>query len=190
MFLSGVTYVEGTEGLPAFTIAKFANLRSPSRLVVPEKLGKNVYNKTSNKSLKQISLTDEFAIMASMRANKPPDGYLFAIVNSLETVVQLGLKVSLTNNNNLNVSLVYNDPATQTPSDSLVSFTLPYEPKLWIDFAMQVMNDRVILYHNCLKVQEANISKEPKELIFESASTFYLAQAGISGGSKHKFEVS
>ena len=125
-----------------------------------------------------------------MRANKPPDGYLFAIVNSLDTVVQLGLKVSLTNNNNLNVSLVYNDPATQTPSDSLVSFTLPYEPKLWINFAMQVMNDRVILYHNCLKVQEANVTKEPKELIFESASTFYLAQAGNSGGLKHKFEVS
>lgn len=122
-----------------------------------------------------------------MRANKLPDGYLFAIVNSLDTVVQLGVKVSSTNNNNLNISLVYNDPSTKAPSDSLVSFTLQYEPKLWINFAMQVMNDRVIFYHNCLKVQQINVTKEPKELVFESASTFYLAQAG---NSKQKFEVS
>jgi hypothetical protein len=33
------------------------------------------------------------------------------------------------------------------------------------------MNDKVLLYHNCVKVQEANITKEPKELVFESAST-------------------
>lgn len=128
--------------------------------------------------------------MATMRANKSPDGYLFAIVNSLDTVVQLGVKVSSLNHNSLNISLVYNNPSTQTPSESLVSFTLPYEPKLWINFAMQVMNDQVIIYHNCLKVQEINVTKEPKELIFESASTFYLAQAGNSGGPKHKFEVS
>lgn len=128
--------------------------------------------------------------MATMRANKPPDGYLFAIVNSLGTVVQLGIKVSSTNNNNLNISLVYNDPSTQDSSESLATFTLPYELKQWINFAMQVMNDRVILYHNCLKIHEANVTKEPKELVFESASTFYLAQAGNAGSMKHNFEVS
>lgn len=41
-FNSGVTYVEGTDGFPAFSIANFANLRSPSRLVVPEKIGASV----------------------------------------------------------------------------------------------------------------------------------------------------
>lgn len=40
-FALGVTYVEGTDGFPAFSIANFANLRSPSRLVVPDKLGKH-----------------------------------------------------------------------------------------------------------------------------------------------------
>lgn len=43
-----------------------------------------------------------------------------------------------------------------------------------------------MLYHNCVKVQEVNATKDPKELVFESASTFYLAQAG---NSKQKFEV-
>lgn len=45
---------------------------------------------------------------------------------------------------------------------------------------------KISIYHNCIKVQEVNVTKEPEELIFESASTFYLAQAG---NSKEKFEV-
>lgn len=35
----GVNYVEGTDGFPAFSIASSANLRSPYKLIVPEKLG-------------------------------------------------------------------------------------------------------------------------------------------------------
>lgn len=48
------------------------------------------------------------------------------------------------------------------------------------------MNEKITLYHNCLKVQEVNITKDPKELSFEAASYFYLAQ---SGNSQNKFEV-
>lgn len=129
--------------------------------------------------------------MATMRANKLPEGYLFAIVNSLDTVIQLGVKVSSSHSqNHFNISLIYNDAYTKAPSESLASFQLPYEPKVWINFAIQVMHDRIALYHNCIKVQETNVSKEPKELVFESASTFYLAQAGILGSSREKFEVS
>lgn len=106
-------------------------------------------------------------------------------VNSKDTIIQLGLKIS-SYANHFNVSLIYNDPSSIMPADSLVSFTLPYEAKHWINFAIQVMNDKVSLYHNCIKVQELNVTKEPKELIFDSASTFYLAQ---SGNLKHKFEV-
>lgn len=121
-----------------------------------------------------------------MQANKPPEGFLFAIVNSLETVIQFGIKVSMTVNNNLNISLVYNDPTAKNPSESLVSFTLPYELKFWINFALQITNDKITLYHNCLKIQEISVSKDPEELVFESASTFYLAQAG---NGRQKFEV-
>lgn len=140
---------------------------------------------------KEKLFTDEFTIMATMRTNKHPDGYLFAIVNSLDTVIQLGVRVSSSpNQNHLNVSLVYNDAYTKSPSDSLALFQLPFEPKVWINFAIQVMNDRISLYHNCIKIQELNVSKEPRELVFESASTFYLAQAGNTGSSREKFEVS
>lgn len=136
----------------------------------------------------KIQIPEEFAIMATLRASKHPDGaYLFAIVNSLDTVIQLGVKISASNHNTLNISLVYNDPSSVPPSESLATFTLPYEPKHWINFAIQVLNDRVSLYHNCIKTHDINITKEPKELVFESASTFYLAQ---SGNLRHRFEVS
>lgn len=163
-----VTYIDGSDGFPIISISNFANLRSPYRIVMPEKL-------------------EEFAIMATIRTNKLPEGFLFAIVNSFDTVIQLGVKVSTTANSNINISLVYNDPATSSPSESIVSFTLPYEPKHWINFAIQVMNDKVVLHHDCKKIQEVNLTKEPKELVFESASTFYLSQAG---SLQKKFEVS
>lgn len=121
-----------------------------------------------------------------MKANKAPDGFLFAIVNSRETVIQLGVKVSSLQNN-LSISIVYNDPSTTLPLESIATFVLPYEPKHWINFSLQIMNNKIILYHNCVKVHEENITREPRELVFESASTFYLAQAG---NSKQKFEVS
>jgi hypothetical protein len=125
--------------------------------------------------------------MATVKTNKPPQGFLFSIVNSLDTVIQLGLKVASTPNSNINISLVYNDHATVTPTESIISFTLPYEQKHWINFAIQVMNDKITVYHNCIKTHEFNFTREPRELTFESASTFYLAQAG---NMKNKFEVS
>lgn len=130
---------------------------------------------------------DEFSLMVMMQTSKPPKGFLFAVVNSLETVIQFGVKVSTTLNNNLNISLVYNDPTVKTASESLVSFSLPYDLDLWIKFEIQVTNDKIALYHDCKKVHEVNVTKDPKELVFESASTFYLAQAGKL---EQKFEVS
>lgn len=125
--------------------------------------------------------------MVMMQTSKPPKGFLFAVVNSLETVIQFGVKVSTTLNNNLNISLVYNDPNVKTGSESLVSFSLPYDLNLWIKFEIQVTNDKIALFHDCIKVHEVNVTKEPRELVFESASTFYLAQAGKL---EQKFEVS
>lgn len=165
----GVTYVEGTDGFPAFAIGN-ANLRRPHKSILPEKL-------------------EEFTIMATLRATKP-DGYIFAVVNSLDTIVQLGIKISPAHHNHINITLIYNDPFTLVPQENngLVSFVIPYDSKNWLNFAIQVMNDKIALYHNCIKVQEVNVTKEPRELIFESASTFYLAQAGSI--IKGKFEVS
>lgn len=71
-------------------------------------------------------------------------------------------------------------------NDALTSFILAYEPKNWINFAIQMIDDKVSFYHNCLKIDERNVTR--KSLFFESASIFYLAQAGSV--IKQNFEVS
>lgn len=86
-----------------------------------------------------LSFKDEFALMASIKTSKPPEGFLFAIVNSLETLIQLGVKISAAHHNHLNISLIYNDPKSTDISDtSLVSFILPFESRQWINIALQV----------------------------------------------------
>lgn len=108
----------------------------------------------------------------------------------MDKIVQLGIKVTQVSHNLLNFTLVYNAPSSVAPKENLglVTFQVPYTAKHWVHFAIQVMNDKITFYHNCIELSTVNISKEPKELIFDSASTFYLAQAGSI--IKEKFEVS
>lgn len=108
----------------------------------------------------------------------------------MDKTVQLGIKITAVSNSMLNFTLVYNDPSSVVPKDNagLISFQVPHIPKHWVHFAIQVMNDKITFFHNCIELSTVNISKEPKELIFDSASTFYLAQAGSI--IKEKFEVS
>lgn len=65
---------------------------------------------------------------------------------------------------------MYNDPSSKNSTDPLVTLLFPYDPRKWINFALQVMNDRIILYNDCEKVQEIGIIKKPRELSFESSS--------------------
>lgn len=108
----------------------------------------------------------------------------------MDKIVQLGIKLTPVSHNVLNFTLVYNGPNSVVSKENLglVSFQVPYSAKRWIQFAIQVMNDKITFYDNCVELSTVIISKEPKELIFDSASTFYIAQAGSI--IKEKFEVS
>lgn len=89
----------------------------------------------------------------------------------------------------MNISLIYNDPQLSTfnSNDPLISFVLPFETMKWVNFGIQMIDDKIAFYHNCIKTNERNVSREQKELIFESSSIFYLAQAGSI--LKGNFEV-
>ena len=84
---------------------------------------------------------------------------------------------------------MYNDVHTTSSlkNEILTSVIIPYEPSTWISFGVQANNEMISLYHNCLKISEKNVTREPMELNFDSASTFYLAQAGSV--IKESFEV-
>ena len=110
-------------------------------------------------------------------------------ISHIYFLLKFGIKLSLTHRGHINISILYNDPASTIPlkSQILTSFILAFEPNHWINFGIQVIGDRISFYHNCIKIDERNVTREPKELNFESASTFYLAQAGEI--LREKFEV-
>ncbi|XP_063702307.1 collagen alpha-1(XVIII) chain isoform X8 [Culicoides brevitarsis] len=160
----GVEFVDGSDGFPAFKLLQHANVKSPYRLILPEKL-------------------HEFAVMASIRPESRTGGYIFSVVNPLDTIVQLGIHTTQpTSNDRWNISLVYTDAAHHTTSQTLATFEAPFTKK-WTKISFKVLSTKVVFYHNCIEMDTAMVRKHPSELVFDSASTLYLGQAGsLLGG--------
>lgn len=164
----GVEFVEGSDGFPAFSIRPDADVKSPYRMVLPEKFF-------------------EFAVMAAIRPETRTGGYLFSVVNPLDTIVQLGIHISPAIKDKWNVSLLYTDASVHMTSQKIATFEIPYSHK-WTQIAMRVLRNKVTLYYNCNETETVIVKREPQELVFDSASTLYLAQAGPL--LKGNFEVS
>jgi len=165
---AGIEFGEAEDGFPAFRFLQTADVKSPYRMLLPEKLY-------------------EFAILITFRQSSLKGGYLFSVVNPLDTVVQLGVHLSPVVKNSYNVSLVYTQ-ADQSIGRKLASFGVAHVPDKWNSIALQVLTDRVSFYYDCELRNTSLVTREPLELVFDSASTLYIGQAGsIIGG---KFEVS
>lgn len=164
----GVVFVEGSDGFPAFGIKPEADIKSPYRIVLPEKLF-------------------EFAVMAAIRPESRTGGYLFSVVNPLDTIVQLGIQLTPAVKDKWNMSLLYTDASAHMTSQKIATFELPYSNK-WTRIALRVLRNKVTLFYNCNETETVTIKREPSELVFDSASTLYLAQAGPI--LKGNFEVS
>lgn len=155
----GTQYVATSEdGFPAFGLKANSNVKAPYRLFLPEKL------------------FPEFSILARIQPTSRRGGYLFAVVNPLDTVVQLGVKLSPAGSGT-NISLIYTDPS-QFPSQVIADFVTEKFVNTWIRFAFQVTVENVTLYLNCKKYGTVNVHRDPVRLEFDSASTFYIGQAG------------
>lgn len=165
---AGIEFGEAEDGFPAFRFLQTADVKSPYRMLLPEKLY-------------------EFAILITFRQSSLKGGYLFSVVNPLDTVVQLGVHLSPVVKNSYNVSLVYTQ-ADQSIGRKLASFGVAHVPDKWNSIALQVLTDKVSFYYDCELRNTTPVVREPIELVFDSASTLYIGQAGsIIGG---KFEVS
>lgn len=72
-------------------------------------------------------LYPEFTIQATVKLNTPEGGFLFAVVNPLETVVQLGVQITpaLENPMHSNFSLFYTDADSHFASEIIASFDVP-----------------------------------------------------------------
>uniref|UniRef100_A0A182Y7V9 Laminin G domain-containing protein n=1 Tax=Anopheles stephensi TaxID=30069 RepID=A0A182Y7V9_ANOST len=166
---NGVKFVDGLDGFPAFGVTSEADLKSPFKLILSDHL-------------------QDFAIIATVRPQSSSGGWVFSVVNSLDTVVQLGLLLEPTaTGDQWNATLYYTDAKKERHSQPLASFQVPYG-KSWMKMIFKVLPDQVVFYYNCLEAGVAAVKKEPRKLVFDSASTVYIGQAGPI--LKRKFEVS
>lgn len=166
--VAGVSFVDGYDGFPAYLIKADADIKSPHRMVLPEKLY-------------------EFAIIATIRPENRMGGYIFSVVNPLDTIVQLGLHMSPVVKERWNLTLMYTDASVHSSNQKLVSFEMAYVKK-WTRIALRVLSNKVSFFYNCVEMETAIVKREPIEFYFDSASTLYLAQAGPI--LKGNFEVS
>ncbi|KAL3275606.1 hypothetical protein HHI36_020359 [Cryptolaemus montrouzieri] len=150
---------EGHDGFPAFGFRAGSDVKVALRQILPEKL------------------PAEFSIWISAKLKSRRGGFLFAVVNPYDTVVELGVKIAPEGFSNTVISLFYSN-ASAVNSQVIANFSLPRFHGKWARFAFQLTMDEVTLFFNCNEVESVSIKREPAELQFDSASTLYIAQAG------------
>ncbi|CAG7732058.1 unnamed protein product, partial [Allacma fusca] len=154
-------FESGSDGFPAYGLKEGADIKSHYRWFLPERLYR------------------DFAILATVKLEKRETAYLFAVVNPLDTLIQFGIKISpsVTSSQHV-ISLLYTDVASHLVTQTLVSFEVPTLTRKWTKFAIKVVGDDITLYLNCQKHSTEKAYRNPKELVFDTASTLYIGQAG------------
>ncbi|VVC43055.1 Concanavalin A-like lectin/glucanase domain [Cinara cedri] len=153
---------KGDDGFPAFGIKPGSDIKSPYRLFLPEKL------------------YPEFSIVVNFKLNSTTGGFLFAVVNPSENVVQLGVQTVPSSANRLNVSFLYTDVNKYSSSSSnvLATFSIPWKVRKYYRLGLKVTRKNVQLFGRCLDPQSVEVIRDPMELLFDSASILYIGQAG------------
>uniref|UniRef100_A0A914ICG4 Laminin G domain-containing protein n=1 Tax=Globodera rostochiensis TaxID=31243 RepID=A0A914ICG4_GLORO len=160
----------GLDGLPAVGIKRGVEIVVPYRIYLPRKFYRN------------------FAILASIRPADHLGGYLFAVLNAFDTVVELGVQLQPAGPTQTNISLLYTDSHAEHDSRALVSFLVPAFTGQWTQFALEVHEQSVGLYFRCMRFAIRQVHRLPSQLQMDDASKLYIANAGpILGGG---FEVS
>ncbi|XP_063850523.1 collagen alpha-1(XV) chain-like [Scylla paramamosain] len=153
-------FVTGFDGFPAFGFKVGASIKHPFRLFLPEKFYR------------------EFSIQAAVKPDTEEGMFLFAVTNPLENLIQLGVSLTPGLPGTTNLSLYYTDAERHMTSQSLVSFLVPQFKGVWTRFAFRVTTDEVQLWFNCQRYNELAVQRVPEQLVFDSASTLYIGQAG------------
>ncbi|CDW55044.1 hypothetical protein TTRE_0000331501 [Trichuris trichiura] len=151
---------KGMQGLPSFGFQPGANVVVPYRFHMPRRFFR------------------DFAILITVREDDEKGGYLFAVVNPFDTIVELGVLLEPSGDRKTNVSLVYSDHKRDAESRTIASFNLPTITNKWTQLALKVEGAEVTMYMNCQRFEMLTVHRRPKQLNFDEASKLYIAQAG------------
>ncbi|XP_046410800.1 collagen alpha-1(IX) chain [Neodiprion fabricii] len=156
-----IQFTSGLDKLLAYKLLPGSDIKRPHRLHLPDKLPK------------------EFTLVASFKTlQRSGPSYLFAVLNPLDTVIQLGIKISDGPGTNQNVTLLYTNSDQHSLSDEIATFTVQRLVNKWTEIVFRVTTTDVTLYVNCHEFGKQKVTRIPSELIFDTASKLYIAQAG------------
>ncbi|GFS93955.1 collagen alpha-1(XV) chain [Nephila pilipes] len=117
----GVGFVIGPDGFPAFLLEPEADIKAPYRLYLPP------------------TLFRDFTIGVTLKPSNSNGGYVFAVVNPTETVVQLGLKLVPSGESTVNLTVYYTDVDMHLTSQPLTTFTVPDFLGMWTRTSSEVV---------------------------------------------------
>lgn len=162
-----ITYTTGLDGYPAFQFSLESHVQKPA-LEFIERVGSS------------------FAITAVVRPDKDEGGYLFAITNPTDTVVQFGLEIARNNiSGGSKIVLHYLGSRRRvSSSSSIAEFTGMLMTGRWTKFGLKVKNGNVSLFQDCTRDTSVSLLDPLEGLTFEENSKAYMAQAGSRIGRK------
>ncbi|VDD96411.1 unnamed protein product [Enterobius vermicularis] len=160
-----VRRVAGLDGFPAIAITRGGKFVAPYRLLLPGKFYEN------------------FSIAATVQPADREGGYLFAVLNALDTVVALGVLLepadSSSGGNQTYIHLQYTDSMTASETKTLASFLVPDFTGKWTKIGIEVSGESVVLYFKCTRFAiERPVKKHPKQLRMNDAHKIYIGSGG------------
>lgn len=128
----------------------------------------------------------DFSLLFHVQPAAEAAGMLFAITDTAQVVVSLGVKLSAVRNGHQNISLLYTEPgASQT--QTAASFRLPAFVGQWTHFALSVDGGSVALYIDCDEFQRVPFARSPQGLELDHGFHLFVGQAGAA--DPYKFQV-
>lgn len=153
---------KGLENMPSIGFRQGATVSAPSRYYLPK------------------TLFSDFAILATVKPTTDEEGYLFAVTNPYDTVIEFGVLLQ-PEGAQTKIILVYNDNKLDIKPKVLETFIVPTFTNKWTQFAIKVDKNEIDLFFNCRlqqKVSSSSSQKNLKRLQFDEASKLYIAWAG------------
>ncbi|XP_072343458.1 uncharacterized protein [Scyliorhinus torazame] len=164
---SHVSMVEGLGGGTAFHFhTGFAPTPRSTRIFFPEPFYK------------------DFVVLATLKQTNLNGGVIFAVVDSTEKVVSLGVKLSPVEEGVQHLELYYTPPHSEV-SRKAISFKVPARTKRWTSFGLRVEGNTVTLHQQCQRPQRLKFKRSWEPLEFEPNSKLLIVNAGKADSDKY-----
>ncbi|XP_072886104.1 collagen alpha-1(XV) chain-like isoform X2 [Hemitrygon akajei] len=160
-----VAFVTGYDGFPAYIFGSGANIGRLTKTMIPQ----NFYR--------------DFAILVTIRPATDDGGVLFAITNSYQNIIYLGVRLTAVLDGSQQIVLFYTESGSQT-SQEVASFQVSSMTDRWTRFALSIQGDLVTLYLDCDEHEQRRFLRSPQPLYFESSSGIFIGNAGATGLTK------